>query len=925
MTEKYNAAEVEPRWQKVWAERDIYRAHDDSDKPKFFALEMFPYPSGRIHMGHVRNYAMGDVVARYKKAQGFEVLHPMGWDSFGMPAENAAIATGGHPKDWTYNNIDEMRAPMQRLGFALDWSREFATSDVAYYKEQQRIFLKFWEKGLVYRKTAKVNWDPVDNTVLANEQVIDGKGWRSGATVEQRDMDQWFYKITHYAEDLLKGLDGLDRWPEKVRTMQANWIGKSEGLQMRFEWDGGKFEAKFVDTEKTLENRVIPNLAEDKQYYNLAKLWVGGEYPTGVEVFTTRPDTLYGASFLALSPDHPISKRLANDGYDHADHPVKQMHDKSASSIEVETFLKECAKIGTSEEAIAQAPKLGFDTGFRVKHPFIEGATLPVWIANFVLMGYGTGAVFGCPAHDQRDLDFARKYGLPVTAVVLPDGEDAATYEVGTEAYTGEGKLFNSGFLDGMNKNKGIKAATYKITEMGLGESVTNYRLRDWGVSRQRYWGCPIPVIKCGTCGSVPVPEDQLPVELPYDISFETPGNPLDHHPTWKSEGVTCPTCGKAAERETDTLDTFGDSSWYFAAFGGSLSADGMDWDAASKWLPVDQYVGGVEHAVLHLLYARFFTRGLIDCGLLDLSHSNLAPNPIGNEPFAGLFTQGMVTHATYALADEKIDKDKWVLPEDVDENDDGTFVHLPTGRPVLKGDIIKMSKSKKNVVDPDEIIKGYGADVARWFVLSDSPPERDVEWTESGVIGAWRFSKKVWSVVSDTTATDGPMAVASEASGDALELRKLAHRALDKLTTGIEVFRFNTSVAQIYELTNALSKYKGQDAARMEALGILIRAIAPFMPHLAEECWSKVGGEDLVYHAPWPVVDPAMLVDDTITLPLQVNGKRRSELTIPKDMPKDEIEKLALADEAVLRSIGDATVRKVIVVPGRIVNIVAK
>ena len=898
MTEKYNAADVEPRWQKVWAERDIYRAHDDSDKPKFYALEMFPYPSGRIHMGHVRNYAMGDVVARYKKAQGFEVLHPMGWDSFGMPAENAAQKEGGHPKDWTYNNIDEMRAPMQRLGFALDWSREFATSDVAYYKEQQRIFLKFWEKGLVYRKTAKVNWDPVDNTVLANEQVIDGKGWRSGATVEQRDMDQWFYKITNYAEDLLKGLDGLDRWPEKVRTMQANWIGKSEGLQMRFEW-----EETDQDPSPLLQTAIAV------AYENS---------PEGVEVFTTRPDTLFGASFIALSPDHPIVKKLAR------------------TNPSVKDFQAECAKIGTSEEAIAQAPKLGLDTDLRVQHPFDENISLPVWVANFVLMGYGTGAVFGCPAHDQRDLDFARKYDLPVIPVVQPpsdhpsegwDPESLKTQGADAldpglrrgnrkikEAYTGEGKLFNSGFLDGMNKNKGIKAATYKITEMGLGESVTNYRLRDWGVSRQRYWGCPIPVIKCGACGSVPVPEDQLPVELPYDISFDKPGNPLDHHPTWKSEGVTCPKCGEAAERETDTLDTFGDSSWYFAAFAGSLNADGMDWEAASKWLPVDQYVGGVEHAVLHLLYARFFTRGLIDCGLLDLSHSKF-----GGEPFAGLFTQGMVTHAVYTNAEGE-----YVLPEDVIE-DGNQLLQISTKQIVEKGDIIKMSKSKKNVVDPNEIIQGYGADVARWFVLSDSPPERDVEWTESGVIGAWRFSKKVWNVVSDTSATDGPMAIASDTSGDALELRKLAHRALEKLTAGIEAFRFNTSVAQIYELTNALSKYKGQDAARMEALGILIRAIAPFMPHLAEECWSKLGGDDLVYHAPWPVVDPAMLVDDTITLPLQVNGKRRSELTIPKDLPKDQIEKLALADEAVQRSIGDATVRKVIIVPGRIVNIVAK
>ncbi|MEP3655908.1 MAG: leucine--tRNA ligase [Litorimonas sp.] len=884
MTEKYNPSDVEPRWQRVWRERDVFRAYDDSEKPKFYALEMFPYPSGRIHMGHVRNYAMGDVVARYKKAQGFEVLHPMGWDSFGMPAENAAIATDGHPKDWTYNNIDEMRAPMQRLGFALDWSREFATSDVAYYKTQQQIFLKFWEKGLVYRKTAKVNWDPVDNTVLANEQVIDGKGWRSGATVEQRDMDQWFFKITNYAEDLLDGLKTLDRWPEKVRTMQANWIGKSEGLLMKFEWEDKVSISMDLTREETPTEKFETGALIESVF---------GTYKDGVSVFTTRPDTLFGASFVAISPDHPLVKEAAKD-YDI-----------------LKDFLAECAKVGTSEEAIAQAPKLGIDTGLRVKHPFDPSITLPVWIANFVLMGYGTGAVFGCPAHDQRDLDFARKYDLPVTPVVLPEGEDAATYDVGDEAYTGEGKLFNSDFLNGLNKSKGIKTAIHKISEMGLGEGVTQYRLRDWGVSRQRYWGCPIPVIKCGDCGSVPVPEDQLPVELPYDINFDKPGNPLDRHPTWKTEGVTCPKCGKAAERETDTLDTFADSSWYFAAFGGSLDQDGnMDWDAASKWLPVDQYVGGVEHAVLHLLYARFFTRGLIDCGLLNVENG---------EPFAGLFTQGMVTHAVYTDEDGE-----YVVPDQVIE-DGNQLLRMGTNKIVTKGDVIKMSKSKKNTVDPEAIIKGYGADVARWFVLSDSPPERDVEWTDDGVNGAWNFQKKVWRAVEATTAQGGPLVVAEDASGEALELRKLAHRALEKITAGIEAFRFNTSVAQIYELTNALNKYKGQDAARLEALGILIRAIAPFMPHLAEECWSILMGNGLVYHAPWPEVDPAMLVDDTITLPLQVNGKRRSELNIAKDLAKDEIEELALADEAVQRSIGDATVRKVIIVPGRIVNIVAK
>ncbi len=894
-TTRYNAAEVEPRWQKLWAERDVYRADDSSEKPKFFALEMFPYPSGRIHMGHVRNYAMGDVVARYKKARGFEVLHPMGWDAFGMPAENAAKDSGGHPKDWTYGNIDAMRAPMERLGFALDWSREFATCDEAYYKQQQAIFLKFWEKGLVYRKTAKVNWDPVDNTVLANEQVIDGKGWRSGAVVEQRDMDQWFFKITEYAEELLEGLDTLDRWPEKVRTMQANWIGKSEGLEMTFEWaiDSNKSsEYKVVLESEIMFEPETPQQDKDaisKEFFQ-ATSTDRNNSKTGIEIFTTRPDTLFAASFIALSPDHPTTKMLGKN------------------NNEVEAFREECAKIGSTEEAIATAPKLGFDTGLRVKHPFDVNKTLPVWIANFVLMGYGTGAIFGCPAHDQRDLDFARKYNLDVTPVVLPEGESAETYTVETEAYTGEGTLFNSDFLNGLGKDDGISAAIAKIEEMNLGKGVTNYRLRDWGVSRQRYWGCPIPVIHCEDCGALPVPEADLPVALPYDhIDLTIPGNPLDRHPTFKD--VDCPGCGKAARRETDTLDTFADSSWYFARFaGGNTSDRPFDNKAASEWLPVDQYVGGVEHAVLHLLYARFFTRGLRDCGLLDL--------PSG-EPFAGLFTQGMVTHAVYTDEDGN-----FVMPADVIE-DGNQLLHIESKKIINKGDVIKMSKSKKNVVDPDDIIQGYGADVARWFVLSDSPPERDVEWTESGVVGAWRFSKKVWALVANVEAGN-PEVIANDAKGDAEDLRRFAHKALEKITAGIESFRFNTSVAQIYELTNALGKYKQNDDAKMEALGILIRAIAPFMPHLAEECWAKLGGTDLVYHAPWPEVDLKMLVEDTITLPLQVNGKRRSELNVPADMGKSDIEALALADEHVVRSIDGLTVRKVIVVPGRIVNIVA-
>ena len=872
MSERYNAADVEPRWQKVWKDGDVFRADDTSDKPKFYALEMFPYPSGRIHMGHVRNYAMGDVVARYKKAQGFEVLHPMGWDSFGMPAENAAIEIGGHPKDWTYGNIEQMKAPLNRLGFALDWSREFATSDEAYYKQQQAIFLKFWEKGLVYRKTAKVNWDPVDNTVLANEQVIDGKGWRSGAVVEQRDMDQWFFKITQYAEELLEGLETLDRWPEKVKTMQANWIGKSEGCELWFDLSENS-EIQFSANEKW-EKLLKEAIATDQN---------------GIDVFTTRPDTIFGASFLALSPDHPYAKWFG----------------KNIS--EVEAFRAECAKIGTTEEAIATAPKLGIDTGLRVKHPFVEDKTLPVWIANFVLMGYGTGAVFGCPAHDQRDLDFARKYKLDVTPVVLPDGEDAENYNVETEAYTGEGTLFNSNFLNGLNKFDGISAAIAKIEDMKLGEGVTQYRLRDWGVSRQRYWGCPIPVIHCVDCGVVPVPEADLPVALPYDINFDKPGNPLDRHPTFKN--VDCPKCGKPARRETDTLDTFADSSWYFARFAGGNTADKpFDKKTASDWLPVDQYVGGIEHAVLHLLYSRFFTRGLRDCGLLDL--------PSG-EPFAGLFTQGMVTHAVFTDEDGE-----FVIPADVVE-DGNQLLHINTKKIITKGDVIKMSKSKKNVVDPNDIIEGYGADVARWFVLSDSPPERDVEWTEAGVIGAWRFANKVWALVSGTPKMD-PMSIAATADCDALELRRFAHKAMAKITAGIESFRFNTSVAQIYELTNALKKYKADDEAKAECLGILIRAIAPFMPHLSEECWAHMGGDGLCYHAPWPEIDENLLVEDTVTLPLQVNGKRRGEISVPADISKEEAEKLALADPAVIRTIDGLTVRKVIVVPGRIINIVA-
>lgn len=899
---RYNAAEVEPRWQAAWKRARSFEADDNSAKPKYYALEMFPYPSGRIHMGHVRNYAMGDVIARYKRACGFEVLHPMGWDAFGMPAENAAMANGGHPKEWTYANIEAMKAPLQRLGFALDWSREFATCDVAYYKQQQAIFLKFMENDLIYRKTAKVNWDPVDMTVLANEQVIDGKGWRSGAEVETRELNQWFFKITHYAEDLNSALDGLDKWPEKVRTMQKNWIGRSEGAQFSFEWASPKIDEGVID-ENTGYGEVLSNADSQMVRQHAKNIYhiFAGDHSTGIEVYTTRPDTLFGASFVALAYDHPVIKSMTPD------------------NAALQELSKACTLMGSTAEVVEKAEKLGVDTGLRVKHPFDDSITLPVYAANFVLMGYGTGAIFGCPAHDQRDLDFARKYGLPVPAVVLPEGENPETYEVANEAYIGPGTLFNSGFLDGMGIADGISAAISELEKLGAGTKQVTYRLRDWGVSRQRYWGCPIPIIHCEDCGAVPVPVADLPVELPDDVSFDIPGNPLDRHATWKH--VDCPSCAKPATRETDTLDTFVDSSWYFARFAGAQK-DGstgdrpFDKSTASQWLPVDQYIGGVEHAILHLLYARFFARALRDCSLLDL--------PSG-EPFKGLFTQGMVNHAVYTDADGK-----FVVPADVDDKD-GQLVHIETGAPIMRGAVEKMSKSKKNVIDPHDIIEGYGADVARWFMLSDSPPERDVEWTDAGALGAWRFVNKIWDMISETpkgslqsTGSTGSTGSVDDITGAALDLRRTVHKAVAKITDGINNFRFNTSVAQIYETVNALKKYADNDAAKTEPMSMLVRAIAPFMPHLAEECWAYLGGEGLVCDAPWPVADPAMLVVDEITMPIQVNGKRRAEISVAKTASKDEVEQLALAHPRIIQYLSDKTVRKIIVVPGRIINIVA-
>jgi leucyl-tRNA synthetase len=866
--ERYDAPKREKHWQAAWEARGIFRASEDDPRPKYYVLEMFPYPSGRIHMGHVRNYTMGDVVARYMRAKGHNVLHPMGWDAFGLPAENAAIERGVHPAKWTYDNIAVMRGQLKSMGLSLDWTRELATCDLDYYHQQQRLFLDMLKAGLVDRKTRKVNWDPVDQTVLANEQVIDGRGWRSGALIEQREQPEWVFKITAYAEDLLSALDRLERWPDKVRLMQANWIGRSEGLLVRFAIDGRAREGHDI-----------------------------------VEVFTTRPDTLFGASFIAIAPDHPLAKAIAE------------------KNAEARGFIDECHRHGTSAAEIETQEKKGLDTGFRVRHPLIEGTSLPVFIANFIVMDYGTGAIFGCPAHDQRDLEFARTYGLPVIPVVLPASEDPKRFTIGKEAYTGDGVLINSGFLDGLDVAAAKNSVAEHLTKIKLkgkpaGERQVQYRLRDWGISRQRYWGCPIPMIHCPSCGIVPVPESDLPVKLPDDVSFDKPGNPLDHHPTWKH--VACPRCGGKALRETDTMDTFVDSSWYFARFCSPKSDQPTDIEATRYWLPVDQYIGGVEHAILHLLYARFFTRAMLKTG-----HAAI------DEPFRGLFTQGMVTHETY-----KDVHGKWLLPEEVDRKD-GNAVHAKTGETVSVGAVESMSKSKKNVVDPESIIAAYGADTARWFMLSDTPPERDIEWSAAGVEGAHRFLQRVWRLVREAAAKGAAPSAAKPASfgPEAEALRRAAHRSVAAVTVAIEKLRFNTAVAQIYELANALSSSLQNAGPRpapdtayalREAAELLVRIASPMVPHLAEEGWAELGHKTLLAEAPWPAPEKALLREETVTIAVQVNGKRRDELTIARDAAKEDIEAAALKLENVVRAVGGRKIKKVVVVPQRIVNVVA-
>ncbi|OLP60395.1 leucine--tRNA ligase [Xaviernesmea oryzae] len=871
-TERYNHRDAEPRWQAAWDDQSIFKTDNADPREKYYVLEMFPYPSGRVHMGHVRNYTMGDVVARYKRARGFNVLHPMGWDAFGMPAENAAMERGVHPATWTYQNIASMKAQLKRMGLSLDWSREFATCDVAYYAQQQALFLDFLDKGLVYRKQSKVNWDPVDNTVLANEQVVDGRGWRSGALVEQRELTQWFFRITDFADDLLSSLDTLDQWPEKVRLMQKNWIGRSEGLSIRWQ--------------------IVPNARAGDA--------------TEVEVYTTRPDTLFGASFLAIAADHPLARAL------------------SETNAEIDAFCAETRHAGTSLAAQETAEKKGIDTGLKVRHPLDPSWELPVWIANFVLMDYGTGAIFACPSGDQRDLDFARKYGLPVVPVVMPRDGDAASFTVGDEAYTGDGVMINSRFLDGLSTEDAFLrvAETLEATELDGRPQATrkvNFRLRDWGISRQRYWGCPIPVIHCQACGVVPVPKADLPVKLPEDVTFDRPGNPLDNHPTWRH--VACPQCGADARRETDTMDTFVDSSWYFIRFTAPWETQPTERAACDRWMPVDQYIGGIEHAILHLLYSRFFTRAMKETGHAGLS-----------EPFKGLFTQGMVVHETYSRG-EGIHRE-WLTPSSVKiEELDGKRVGslIETGETIHIGSIEKMSKSKKNVVDPDDIIDSYGADTARFFVLSDSPPDRDVIWSEAGVEGAHRFVQRVWRLISEAdwlAQVEGRPAV----EGEGLAISQIAHKTLKAIQNDLDNLAFNKAVARLYEFVNALAgpltqATAGTDeslrAALKDAVSILVRLIAPMTPHLAEECWSVIGGEGLAATAAWPAFDDRLVVENEVTLPVQINGKKRGDLTIARDADQSAVEQAVLAMEVVQAALEGRTPKKIIVVPQRIVNVV--
>ncbi len=849
-TMSYPFKDVEPKWQQTWRKQKSYLTPEraNSTKPKSYVLEMFPYPSGKLHMGHVRNYAIGDAIARFMRLNGCDVLHPMGWDAFGLPAENAAIQMKVSPEIWTLENIEDMKKQFEFLGLSFDWDRELATCLPNYYGHEQKMFLDFYRKGIAYRKESWVNWDPIDHCVLANEQVINGLGWRSGAIVEKRKLRQWSLKITDYAQELLDDLDTLrEGWPEKVLKMQENWIGRSQGALIDFEIE---------------------------------------DYTSKLSVYTTRPETLFGAAFCAIAPVHPIAEELAK------------------TNPEIAHFIEECQRTPTTEEAISTAEKKGIQTGLHIKHPFIEGRTLPLFIANFVLMDYGTGAIFACPAHDERDYDFAKKYNLPIIPVIHPTAGDYPS----DAAYSGPGNVINSDFLSGLDVPTARARAIERLQEQGLGQGQTTFRLRDWCVSRQRYWGCPIPMIHCPTCGVVPVPDNELPVTLPKDVEFDLMGNPLDHHPTWKH--VNCPKCGQAAERETDTLDTFFESSWYFLRFCDPKSPSPLNKEAVDQWMPVDWYIGGIEHAVLHLLYARFFTKALRDCGYHSIS-----------EPFKNLMTQGMVCHQSF-----KDTNGQWLFPHEVNKVNETTYVTLKDGSPVTMGRSEKMSKSKKNVVDPKEMVDTFGVDAVRLFVLSDNPPEKDFDWSEEGIEGCWRYLNKMWRILE----TAEPLKDRPGTDDVSLKFRRLTHQSINKITQAFEKNGFNKAIAFARELTrdieDALTVGGISGSALYEAIQVLLVGMCPIIPHITSDMWGRfkaTDAPDYIIDATWPVADAVLTAQDEITIVVQVNGKLRGNILVPLGTQESILIETALTLPAVQREIADKGIRRTIVVPNRIVNLV--
>ena len=843
---KYNPSIVEKKWQKKWHDHNIFKAEIDYNKPKYYVLEMFPYPSGAIHMGHVRNYTLGDLIARYKKAQGFNVLHPMGWDAFGLPAENAAIENNTLPSQWTVSNIKSMKKQLKQMGLSYDWNRELATCDPNYYKFEQKMFLDFYKAGIAYKKETWVNWDPVEQTVLANEQVVDGRGWRSGAPVEKKKMNGWFLKISDFANDLLNEIENLKSWPDRVKTMQKNWIGKSKGATIKFK---------------------VNNSDQN------------------VEIFTTRPDTIFGATFIAISPQHPLASEIGKK-------------DERAQE-----FINFCIKQSTSEIDIEKAEKLGYETSLTVQHPFKNKTHLKIFIANFILMDYGTGAIFGCPAHDQRDYDFAQKYNLEIIKVL--ENEDSKN--VNSLPYVGDGVHINSDFLNGLNKQDAIKLSIDTLQKLNIGQETTTFRIRDWGVSRQRYWGCPIPIIFCDRCGEVPVPDDELPITLPEDITFKGSGNPLDAHPTWKF--TKCPKCNDVSVRETDTFDTFFESSWYFARFTDLNPSKPFTEEAIKYWMPVDQYIGGIEHAVMHLLYSRFFMRALKAIKTINIE-----------EPFSSLQTQGMVCHQTYTSKDKQ-----WLFPNEV-VKENNKFFHKDTNETVFVGRTEKMSKSKKNVVDPEQIISNFGADTARFFMLSDSPPERDMEWSDAGIDGSWRFLNKLWRFVLSLSNNKNGDELPKGLSQPNQDLLRTLNITVKEITQSINDFHFNNAIASIRSLFNSVSSYKIinklDEAVVLYTTKKLLILVNPMVPHIAEELWEILNGHEMICNQAWPQVNTFYLQQNNVEIPIQVNGKMRAIINVPYDTNKLELEKIALKEKNVLKFLNGKP-KKVIVIPNRVVNFV--